>query len=652
MQVVHEVLLGEPPTARPGVGIESNVAAFVVTPIVTSASPHTLAADRTLSIAVSPPIARDQRVVVLPGESALLVPARPDDDPPTRGTIAVTIPPGWPSGTHLLRVQVDGAMSPLVVDERCRQPDVQPVCRPHGDGPMMDVGAWRAHNDAYLATAVHWLRLRLEIFIAGGQGDGTALDALAERLREAEASEPPPALVLLSQAFGLSTFERHVLLLGVAYALDTGMADLFARAQDNPSRPHPTFALALALFEAPEWEALSVTRPLRYWRLIELSAHGAVPVTLAPLQADERIVHFAKGLNTIDERLLPVLVPATMPELPLPASQQAIADTIAQRHAATGRVLVQLAGPNRSSKASVAAAAAAAEGCQLRGLLPEALSQPPAEAETFVRLFQRERRLLPLALLVDLHDTDPTPLQIATVTRLASPEGDGIGGSVFVSVREASRVLSADALLVDVTTPTAEEQHDRWAEVAVPGRGCDAAARLAAQFDFDAAEIDRIADLASAGHGAPPACAALWRASVAFARPRLNGLAQRIDARATWKDIVLPPDTIRLLQHLAEQVRYRHQVHERWGWRARSARGLGVTALCSPARAARARRWRPKCSPPSCSSICTGSTCRRSSASTSARRRRTCARCSTRPSTAAPCSCSTRPMRCSASAAR
>ena len=81
---------------------------------------------------------------------------------------------------------------------------------------MMDVGAWRAHNDAYLATAVNWLRLRLEIFIAGEQGDGTALDALAERLRDAEASEPPPALVLLAQAFGLTVFERHILLLGIA----------------------------------------------------------------------------------------------------------------------------------------------------------------------------------------------------------------------------------------------------------------------------------------------------------------------------------------------------------------------------------------------------------------------------------------------------
>ena len=116
VQVVHEVQLGEPPAARPGVGVESNVVAFVVTPSVISASPHVLAADRSVTIQVAPPVGRDQRVVVLSGESALLVPARPDDASPTSSTIVVTVPPGWPSGTHLLRVQVDGAMSPLDVD--------------------------------------------------------------------------------------------------------------------------------------------------------------------------------------------------------------------------------------------------------------------------------------------------------------------------------------------------------------------------------------------------------------------------------------------------------------------------------------------------------------------------------------------------------
>lgn len=122
VQVVHDVPLGAPPTSRPGVGVESNVAAFIVTPLVISPSPHTLDGSGVLAIALSPDVARDQRVVVLVGESALLVPARPDAGPPTSATIAVTVPASWPSGTHLLRVQVDGAMSPLTVDDTAGSP--------------------------------------------------------------------------------------------------------------------------------------------------------------------------------------------------------------------------------------------------------------------------------------------------------------------------------------------------------------------------------------------------------------------------------------------------------------------------------------------------------------------------------------------------
>jgi hypothetical protein len=117
VQVVHDVPLGDPPTSRPGVGVESNVAAFIVTPVVISPSPHTLDGSRMLTIALSPNVARDQRVVVLLGDVALLVPARPEAGPPTSATVAVAVPAAFPAGTHLLRVQVDGAMSPLTVDD-------------------------------------------------------------------------------------------------------------------------------------------------------------------------------------------------------------------------------------------------------------------------------------------------------------------------------------------------------------------------------------------------------------------------------------------------------------------------------------------------------------------------------------------------------
>lgn len=122
VQVVHPVPVGEPPTPRPGVGVESNVVGFVVTPVVTSPSPHALDGDRRLTVAVTPAVAREQRVTVFIGEAALTAPPAASTAPATSPTIGVTVPAGWPAGTHLLRVQVDGAMSPLLVDDVAGSP--------------------------------------------------------------------------------------------------------------------------------------------------------------------------------------------------------------------------------------------------------------------------------------------------------------------------------------------------------------------------------------------------------------------------------------------------------------------------------------------------------------------------------------------------
>ena len=62
-------------------------------------------------------------------------------------------------------------------------------------------------------------------------------------------------------------------------------------------------------------------------------------------------------------------------------------------------------------------------------------------------------------------------------------------------------------------------------------------------------------------------------------RGGLDDLAQRIDSTADWEDLILPPAQIQLLRELAGQVRHRATVHETWGFAARGARGLGLSAL-------------------------------------------------------------------------
>jgi SpoVK/Ycf46/Vps4 family AAA+-type ATPase len=73
--------------------------------------------------------------------------------------------------------------------------------------------------------------------------------------------------------------------------------------------------------------------------------------------------------------------------------------------------------------------------------------------------------------------------------------------------------------------------------------------------------------------------AGVWEFCLLRTRPRLDTLAQRIDARATWEDIVLPEREIALLREIAAQVTQRSQVYDGWGFRQKMNRGFGISVL-------------------------------------------------------------------------
>jgi hypothetical protein len=117
VQVVHQIDFGTGGPQEPHRGFESNVVAFMLAPRLTNiATPLQVAPGGTLTLTVEPPIERQQRVTVLIGDRGLPVPARSATGPETTDTLAVPIPADLPAGRYLLRVRVDGADSPLMVD--------------------------------------------------------------------------------------------------------------------------------------------------------------------------------------------------------------------------------------------------------------------------------------------------------------------------------------------------------------------------------------------------------------------------------------------------------------------------------------------------------------------------------------------------------
>ena len=498
---------------------------------------------------------------------------------------------------------------------------------------------WQTDNTRYLALAIEWLRLKLERFsqprsaivtsspeavpaalaiapaapavsswkqLFGAPTAGQISMAPApppaasierqpdpreEQLTQLEADlesasqmDPPPALVLLAGQLGLSAFEQKILLLCAAMELDTRIAGLCGRAQDDPNRSYPTFALALTLFDDPAWDALSPDRPLRYWRLLEINQPGAQPLTTSALRADERIVSYVKGLNALDDRLGGYIHPvdgALAQSGPLPESQQEVADHILLRwsHAPENAQLpvAQLLGPERISKQLIASAAAAALGRRLYEVSGESLPTSQADLEALARLWQRESILLPLALYLDAQELDGgTSEHNASVQRFLS-RADGV---MFLGVREIWPRLARSNFSVEVDKPTTAEQQEAWAKT-LTDRPPDIARQLAAQFNLNGITIDRITretpddpGINDEEHGQ-----VLWAACVNSTRPRMDALAQRLDPKATWEDLVLPAEQIGLLKQIAEQVRQRHTVYEDWGFAAKMNRGLGISAL-------------------------------------------------------------------------
>lgn len=492
----------------------------------------------------------------------------------------------------------------------------------------MNVHEWSEANNRYLSLSLHWLRLRLQrlaqtassspvpaavppVMVGaasaaarGWFGRGAApavtladtpaanavavdaaaqddrLAALAAEREAAAAQQPPPALEWLAQRLGLSAFERDVLLLCAAVELDPSLPAQIGAIQ-GVQRPSPSFALALQLFDAPSWDALSPHAPLRYSQLLELNQLGSTPLTAAALRADERIVNYLKGLNALDERLSSLLAPLPAAVPPLAPSQLAKADEILRRLQAGGAEQplppVQLLGADRGSKLALAQEVAARLQRQLYRLGLDALPRHRAEFDSLARLWQRETALLPVALYIDAEELDLANAEQAAVWRSLLARELGL---VFIGLREAPREDRAAVLAVEVAKPSAAEQVQGWQEL-LGSTGADAgglARELASQFDFSLAEMRHARAEAEFEPAAMPR-ARLWAACRRIALPRLDALAQRLHPKAGWDDLVLPEESLRLLREIVGQVRQRHTVYQDWGYTRRMTRGFGINAL-------------------------------------------------------------------------
>ncbi len=430
--------------------------------------------------------------------------------------------------------------------------------------------AWHAANQRYLSAALTEVRFLLE----GAKGqDQAARQACQEAARGMPA---PAALETLVTAFGLSPFERHVLLMCAGVELDSSFPALLASAHSDPSKAYPTFSLALAVLPEAHWSALSPNAPLRRWRLVEMD--GTSP-THSPLRIDERILHYLSGVSYLDERLAGLIEPVQEAAELVP-SHQAIAERLATAwtQASPPLPVIQLCGDEPAAKRDIAAAACASLGLHLSAVRALLLPTDPAELEAFTRLWERDAALSSSALLIDCdHLDNPDGLRETALDRLIE-----IARGVLLVCSREPRTTRRPAVTFDVQKPSTSEQRQVWRNTlgvtsAQLNGVIDA---LVAQFNLSAPVIQATCDEAmTAADPTHDLRQSLWHACRVQARARLDDLAQRLEPAAHWEDLVLPSAQRQLLQEISVQVRQRTKVYETWGFAAKGGRGLGISAL-------------------------------------------------------------------------
>ena len=463
----------------------------------------------------------------------------------------------------------------------------------------MASNAWYEANQRYLSAAMTAVRERLGSYRARLEGTSSPDeegDQEAQRaLQAAWAAMPAPsALETLCTIFGLSSFERDILLLCAGMEFDPSFASLCAMAQANPARSYPTFSLAMAALPNPHWSALLPSAPLRHWRLIEVEEEGTL--TLSPLRIDERVLHYLAGLQHLDQRLVGIIEPLhTSGEL-VP-SHQFVVEQVA---AAWSRIadgakapVIQLCGDEIIGKRIIATTVCDRLGLHLCMISTQALPSALGELDSLMRLWERESALRTSALLVDCEEIDSSDApRMSLISRFI----EHVGSMLIVTSRDRLRVGQFPLLTFEVRKPTLGEQRIAWQQAlgnAAPHLNGQME-KLLSQFSLSTKTIQSASAEALARlqltrddtQKAPPLqelSNTLWEICRVQGRPRLDDLAQRIEPAAGWDDLVLPELQRQILRDIAAHIRQRSTVYEEWGFTSKGARGLGISALFSGA---------------------------------------------------------------------
>ena len=425
------------------------------------------------------------------------------------------------------------------------------------------VQSWPERNQRWLAERIAFWREQLSRLQTGGE----------VRTPPEAADTFESATMRVRGVFGLSAFETELLVLTAGIEIDAAFRAAVAQAQGVSPREamRVSFSLALSLCPQPHWDAISPLGPLRHWSLVDVdTAHG---VGESGLRIDERVLHYMTGVAGCDGRLAGIAQRDESPHDEAPAELTA---RIAAALVRVGQPLVLLvnAADPAHRRAGRAVARAAFHGAGLRTLW---VRVPPSTADAH-EAAELGRRLDREALLTHSGVALAFPTDAAQAAHVSR-----VIEAMCAPVIALGAPGPLDLSDLVERTPLRFSLPDVKAEL--PGNVTPAVARAATralqQFRVDDAVLVQALVSVEGVTDGTVIDEQVWNALRRSARGGLDVLAQRIDSKATFEDLVVPAAVGSQLREIASQLRHRQTVYDEWGLGARDNRGLGIAALFS-----------------------------------------------------------------------
>ncbi|MBK7916050.1 MAG: ATP-binding protein [Chloroflexi bacterium] len=419
---------------------------------------------------------------------------------------------------------------------------------------------------------------------------------LTTQIDQLRANEDGQLFAQLRRWFSLNDDEIDLLLIALAPEVDLRYETLYAYVQNDVAKKRPTVDLAFKLlYPDPQSRlenaaVLSPDGPLLRHHLLRLrpDAQDSAPSRLAHyLQVDERITAFLLGRSEIDERLRPFTTRyAQSPTANLPASLRAQLDrTAVYLNGAPG--LICLAGTYGAGKQAAAAMMCAAWGQQLLVVDVRLALANGSPLSLILTLLQQEARLQNAALYLSPFALirEDARLQDAFWASLnETPCAIFLGDTV--PVYPTGAWPARPFFLFELPLPDTTERERLW-RAALNGSGVDgetAVTEVAHKFRLSPGQISDAArqtiTLAAAAQR-PITPADLHTAARARSNQALRDLAQKLEPKYHWDDIVLPRHVLRQLHDVYHAVKFRHIVYGQWGFEDKLALGKGLNVLFS-----------------------------------------------------------------------